>query len=270
MNTSLGRLLLALTALVCALLHNVAAAEPFNSAAEAIQQGDRFSDRGDVDAALAAYTSAVTLEPTNAMAYCNRAAAYGRRGDTQQAIADCESALRLDPRLDKGLSPPGHGHVEHRLCRCGPGGFRSGRATGPPRRRGLGQSRRCGADQGAVRSHDRRLHRGPAAGSPKRLGLLKPRLRPGGGTAGRGSGRSRPDHSPGAAISPTSSGRRLQSEAGLPAGVRRCRRGPAHGRQPRRRLLPTGLGPGGKAAVSAGPRRLQPGPANQFRTGAGL
>lgn len=44
---------------------------------------------------------AITLNPTNAVYYCNRAAAYSRLEKHDEAIMDCKEAIRLDPTYGK-------------------------------------------------------------------------------------------------------------------------------------------------------------------------
>ena len=45
------------------------------------------------DDAIAAYTDAIALDPTNAVYYSNRAAAHTSKGDHASAVADAERAL---------------------------------------------------------------------------------------------------------------------------------------------------------------------------------
>lgn len=45
--------------------------------------------------------SAISLDATNPVYYCNRAATYSRLGDFQRAADDCKLSLRYDPRYSK-------------------------------------------------------------------------------------------------------------------------------------------------------------------------
>lgn len=49
------------------------------------------------DAAIESYTQAIQRDPTNAVYYSNRAAAYSSKADHLSAIADAEKALEVDP-----------------------------------------------------------------------------------------------------------------------------------------------------------------------------
>ncbi len=49
------------------------------------------------DSAIESYTKAVESDPTNAVYYSNRAAAYSSKGDHASAILDAEKALEVDP-----------------------------------------------------------------------------------------------------------------------------------------------------------------------------
>jgi len=51
--------------------------------------------------ALIAYSRAISLDATNPVFYCNRAAAYSRLGDYQKAADDCKMSLRYDPSYSK-------------------------------------------------------------------------------------------------------------------------------------------------------------------------
>lgn len=45
--------------------------------------------------------SAISLDATNPVFYCNRAATYSRLGDFQRAADDCKLSLRYDPKYSK-------------------------------------------------------------------------------------------------------------------------------------------------------------------------
>lgn len=49
------------------------------------------------DDAIESYTKAIKLDPTNAVYYSNRAAAYSSKGDHASAVVDAEKALEVDP-----------------------------------------------------------------------------------------------------------------------------------------------------------------------------
>lgn len=46
--------------------------------------------------------SAIGLDATNPVFYCNRAAAYSRIGEYQKAVDDCNQAIRYDANYGKG------------------------------------------------------------------------------------------------------------------------------------------------------------------------
>lgn len=48
-------------------------------------------------AAIESYTQAIALDPTNAIYYSNRSAAYSSQGEYALAAADAEKALEVDP-----------------------------------------------------------------------------------------------------------------------------------------------------------------------------
>jgi tetratricopeptide (TPR) repeat protein len=47
-------------------------------------------------------SSAIGLDATNPVFYCNRAAAFSRIGEYQKAVDDCNQAIRYDPNYGKG------------------------------------------------------------------------------------------------------------------------------------------------------------------------
>lgn len=51
--------------------------------------------------ALNAYNRAISIDATNPVFYCNRAAAYSRLSDYQKAADDCKMALRYDANYSK-------------------------------------------------------------------------------------------------------------------------------------------------------------------------
>jgi tetratricopeptide (TPR) repeat protein len=56
------------------------------------------SDKGETDQALSDCNQAIQLDPKNAVAYANRCAALINKGETDQALSDCNQAILLDPK----------------------------------------------------------------------------------------------------------------------------------------------------------------------------
>ncbi|XP_055333107.1 uncharacterized protein LOC129584811 isoform X2 [Paramacrobiotus metropolitanus] len=64
-------------------------------------KGNKFMKNGQVDEALQAYTEAVTLDPTNPILYCNRAAASSKKNQHDLAAKDCEVGIAFDGNFAK-------------------------------------------------------------------------------------------------------------------------------------------------------------------------
>jgi tetratricopeptide (TPR) repeat protein len=84
------------------LLPNVGASA--NPAKEAYQKGKACLEKKDLDAAIAAFTEAIRLDPKFAEAYSYRGLVYAAKGEHDKAIAacteaitNCTEAIRLDP-----------------------------------------------------------------------------------------------------------------------------------------------------------------------------
>src|SRR5271154_3400910 len=61
-------------------------------------QGDEKYHARDYDGAVAAYSEAIRLDPTNSVAFTNRGSAKKAKGDLDGAIADENEAIRLNPQ----------------------------------------------------------------------------------------------------------------------------------------------------------------------------
>ena len=78
-----------------------------DAAADALKKGKACLEKKDFDAAIAAFTEAIRLDPKDAVAYSERGRAYVEKGDLDKAIADCSEAIHLDPKLAKAYRRPG-------------------------------------------------------------------------------------------------------------------------------------------------------------------
>ncbi|KAJ7802792.1 putative stress-induced protein STI1 [Mycena olivaceomarginata] len=65
------------------------------------QTGNQLMSSKQYDKAIEAYTQAITLDPTNAIYYSNRAAAHSSKGDHLSAVGDAEQAIKIDPKFVK-------------------------------------------------------------------------------------------------------------------------------------------------------------------------
>lgn len=66
--------------------------------ADAILEGDRASDQGNYDLAIADYNQAIQLGSNIATTYNARGIAHQRKGDYEKAIADYSMAVHFDPQ----------------------------------------------------------------------------------------------------------------------------------------------------------------------------
>lgn len=66
----------------------------------------------DFDLAIAKYTEAISVDPTQSTFYCNRAAAYSNKGEHESAITDCEKAISLDPQYATAYSRLGYAYFQ--------------------------------------------------------------------------------------------------------------------------------------------------------------
>jgi Flp pilus assembly protein TadD len=72
-----------------------AAPAPTPATPSAYTRGLAALDRGDFDAAIAEFTTAITDDPKDTFSYIRRATAYEKKGDTALAIADYRKLLKL-------------------------------------------------------------------------------------------------------------------------------------------------------------------------------
>ena len=84
---------------VVLLLLTIALAGCSNAAIGHYNAGVQLSDDGRWEEAMAEYDEAIRLDPQLALAYNNRGVAYKNLGKHQRAIEDFDAAIRLDPQL---------------------------------------------------------------------------------------------------------------------------------------------------------------------------
>jgi tetratricopeptide (TPR) repeat protein len=60
-------------------------------------RGIVYSDMGDIDQAMANFEKAIELDPEFTLAHYNRGLAYGKIGNLDQAIIEFDRAIEQDP-----------------------------------------------------------------------------------------------------------------------------------------------------------------------------
>ncbi len=64
-------------------------------------RGVDYGEKGQYDQAIADYDKAIEIDPKFGKAYNNRGYAYGKKGDYDQAIANYNKAIEMDPEYGK-------------------------------------------------------------------------------------------------------------------------------------------------------------------------
>ena len=88
-----------------------------------MQRGDLLARRGEIDAAIRAYSDAIEVNPDHAPAYRQRGLAYFSKGMYEQALSDCNKAAELNPEDGKvytirSLIHGEHGRYEQAISDC--------------------------------------------------------------------------------------------------------------------------------------------------------
>ena len=73
---------------------------PANREDAYVNRGIQYFSMGNTDLAIADYTSAIKLDPTDAIAFNNRGNALADKGEFKRAIADYSEAIRLKPQYE--------------------------------------------------------------------------------------------------------------------------------------------------------------------------
>ena len=100
-------------------------------------RGNVYDQMGEHDRAIADYTEAIKLDPTDPDIFNNRGQAYDTKGEYDLAIADYTQPIRLEPRQPPRLLQPRpglrqQGRVPARRCRLQRGDQARSRATRRP------------------------------------------------------------------------------------------------------------------------------------------
>ena len=77
--------------------------------------GAELQEQGRLEEAIAEYDQAIRLDPQYVLAYFNRGVAYHGLGEFQQAVEDLDEAIRLDP--DFGRDYHNRGKISVRASR---------------------------------------------------------------------------------------------------------------------------------------------------------
>ncbi|GAB0200817.1 small glutamine-rich tetratricopeptide repeat-containing protein alpha [Grus japonensis] len=88
--------------------------EPVTPSEDDIAEAERLKTEGNeqmkaenFEAAVSFYGKAIELNPSNAVYFCNRAAAYSKLGNYAGAVRDCERAIAIDPNYSKAYGRMG-------------------------------------------------------------------------------------------------------------------------------------------------------------------
>lgn len=71
------------------------------------EKGNKALADSKFDEAVAAYTEAIDLDPTNHVLYSNRSAAHAKAGNYEEALKDADETIKLNPTWPKGYSRKG-------------------------------------------------------------------------------------------------------------------------------------------------------------------
>jgi tetratricopeptide (TPR) repeat protein len=102
-NTIRIALMVALLVVGCARERSLPVKEESPSPMKLLIRGNALREAGDKEAAVAAYTEALALDPTFDSAYYNRAAVLVALERDQEAMADCEALSKMSSPLGKQL-----------------------------------------------------------------------------------------------------------------------------------------------------------------------
>ncbi|GFY47147.1 small glutamine-rich tetratricopeptide repeat-containing protein beta [Trichonephila inaurata madagascariensis] len=84
-----------------------ASKEPLNKAEIMKNLGNNLMRSNQYSEAIRYYTAAIEIDGSNAVYFCNRAAAHSKLNDFANAILDCEKAVEIDPKYAKAFGRMG-------------------------------------------------------------------------------------------------------------------------------------------------------------------
>ncbi len=109
---SLSRIAISIV-LVCAVAVLLWFASPVtDTAAASNSQGIFYNEKGEYEKAVVAFTKAIELDPSFALAYSNRGWVHIKLGEYEQAITDCSKAIELNPSLASAYNSRGWAYTE--------------------------------------------------------------------------------------------------------------------------------------------------------------
>lgn len=113
----------ALCVLLALCLFDIAFSVSDLNASNWLEKGVELVVQGKYNEAIHAFNQAIQFDPTDAVAYNNRGAAYGQMGNHKQQIEDCNKAIQLNPRdavayNNRGVAYGELGYYEQEIEDC--------------------------------------------------------------------------------------------------------------------------------------------------------
>jgi small glutamine-rich tetratricopeptide repeat-containing protein alpha len=79
-------------------------------------EGNELMKQEKFKEALEEYSKAIEIDASNAVYYCNRAAAHSKLSDFTNSIEDCKNALKIDPSYGKAWGRLGLALLSNNQC----------------------------------------------------------------------------------------------------------------------------------------------------------
>ncbi|TRM65670.1 hypothetical protein BD626DRAFT_535225 [Schizophyllum amplum] len=152
-------------------------------------EGNALMSAKKYDDAIAAYTRALALDPSNPVYYSNRAAAHSSKQDHLSAVGDAEMAISVDPNFTKAYHRLGHAQFCLGDFAQAADAFERGLKLDPSNanlKSGLQNAKARIADDDAVSTPEAAAAAGGSGGGMPDMGGLADMMRGMGGGAGGG------------------------------------------------------------------------------------